>query len=245
MNNTVDHKKLEIIAYCIEACQLASSAGADRIELCDNPGDGGTTPSLGMTSMALEISGIPVFPMVRPRGGDFLFSDLEFSIMLRDVRTFRELGCKGVVFGLLNADGTVDENRTSRLVDEARDMEVTFHRAFDRVRDTQTALEAVIRCGCSRILSSGGFPTAPEGMDVIKQLQEQAAGRIIIMPGSGIRSTNISEIITVTGCQEIHSSAASFSHSSMQFLNDRMKEDLKHPVPDPAEIRHMKATLSI
>jgi copper homeostasis protein len=245
MNKYLEPKKLEIIAYCIEACQIASSNGADRIELCDNPGDGGTTPSMGMTSLALEISGIPVFPMVRPRGGDFLYSELEFDIMIRDVKTFRELGCKGVVFGLLNADGTVDEDRTRRLVDEARGMEVTFHRAFDRVKDTHIALEAVIRCGCSRILTSGGFPTAPEGMNVIRHLHEQAAGRIIIMPGSGIRSTNISEIISFTGCQEVHSSATAFSLSSMQFLNDRMNEDLKHPVPDPAEIHRMKASISI
>lgn len=245
MKNKSQPKRLEIIAYCIEACQITSSNGADRIELCDNPADGGTTPSAGMTSKALEISGIPVFPMVRPRGGDFLYSDLEFDIMLRDVRTFREMGCKGVVFGLLNADGTVDENRTSRLVDEAHGMEVTFHRAFDRVREPLTALEAVIRCGCSRILTSGGYPTAPEGMDVIRQLHEQAAGRIIIMPGSGIRSTNIASIMEYTGCLEVHSSATTYTSSAMQFLNDRMKEELKHPVPDPSEIRHMKAAIRI
>jgi len=236
-------KRLEIIAYCIEACQIASSAGADRIELCDNPGDGGTTPSLGMVIKALEISGIPVFPMVRPRGGDFLYSDWEFDIMLNDVRTFREHGCKGVVFGLLNPDGTVDEARTRRLVEAAGDMEVTFHRAFDRVCDPVEALESVIRCGCSRILTSGGYPTAPEGMSQLSQLRSQASGRIIIMPGSGIRSSNIKQVLQTTGCSEVHSSATTLRRSNMQFLNDRMKEDLSHPIPDTLEVSRMKAAI--
>lgn len=241
MNNL--RKKLEIIAYCIEACQIASSAGADRIELCDNPGDGGTTPSTGMVSKALEVSGIPVFPMVRPRGGDFLYSDWEFDIMLRDVRAFRALGCKGVVLGHLTMGGDVDEYRTSRLVEEAGEMEVTFHRAFDRVRYPEDSMEAVIRCGCSRILTSGGFPTAPEGMDVIRQLQVQAAGRIIIMPGSGIRSANIKRILDYTGCTEVHSSATQIKASGMSYLNHLMGESLTHPIPDPAEVSRMKSAI--
>ena len=235
--------RLEIIAYCIEACQIASSAGADRIELCDNPGDGGTTPSFGMVAKALEISGIPVFPMIRPRGGDFLYSDLEFDIMLSDVQAFRSLGCQGVVLGLLNADGTVDETRTKRLVEAAGNMAVTFHRAFDRVNDQMEALESVIRCGCRRILTSGGFPTAPEGMHQIKDLQSQASERIIIMPGSGIRSSNIRQVLETTGCFEVHSSATTLQSSAMQYLNKSMKEDLSYPVPDPYEVSRMKIVI--
>lgn len=236
-------KRLEIIAYCIEACQIASSAGADRIELCDNPGDGGTTPSSGMVSKALEITGIPVFPMVRPRGGDFLYSDWEFDIMLRDVRSFRALGCKGVVLGLLTMSGDVDKYRTAKLVEEAGDMEVTFHRAFDRVRDPEASLEAVIQCGCRRILTSGGYPTAPEGMHVLRQLQIQASGRIIIMPGSGIRAANIRQIVDHTACSEVHSSATRIKASGMSYRNERMGETLTHPIPDPAEVSRMKTAI--
>lgn len=240
----MEPKRLEIIAYCIEACQIASSAGADRIELCDNPGDGGTTPSFGMLSKALEISSIPVFPMVRPRGGDFFYSDWEFDIMLKDVLQFRSLGCRGVVIGLLDQDGKVDETRTRMLVEAAGDMDVTFHRAFDRVEHPLESLEAVIRTGCRRILTSGGFPTVPEGMDVIRDLNVQSAGRIIIMPGSGVRSHNIRAILDHTECQEIHSSASILRESTMHFQNPRMKERLKHPVPDHSEVLKMKAAIA-
>jgi copper homeostasis protein len=237
------NKKLEIIAYCIEACKIASSAGADRIELCDNPGDGGTTPSSGMVSKALEISEIPVFPMVRPRGGDFLYSDWEFDIMKKDVMHFRSLGCKGVVLGILDQDGNVDESRTRSLVEAAGDMEVTFHRAFDRVRDPMESLEVVIRTGCRRILTSGGFPTVPEGIATIRELNEVAAERIIIMPGSGVRSHNIREILNQTGCREIHSSASVTKETGMRFLQTRMNERLSHPIPDYSEVLNMKTAI--
>ena len=238
-----ESKKLEIIAYCIEACSIASSAGADRIELCDNPGDGGTTPSFGMVSKALEISNIPVYPMVRPRGGDFLYSDREFDIMRNDVMHFRSLGCKGVVLGLLDQDGNVDESRTRMLVESAGDMEVTFHRAFDRARNPLESLEAVIRTGCRRILTSGGFPTAPEGLKILQELNVKASGRIIIMPGSGVRSHNIREILDETGCQEIHSSASINQETGMRYLNANIHEHLSHPIPSHAEVSKMKAAI--
>lgn len=234
---------LEIIAYDIQACQIALSAGADRIELCDNPGDGGTTPSLGMVRKAVEISSVPVFPIIRPRGGDFHYSEEEFEIMLTDIRAFREAGCSGVVVGILNSNGTVDEARTSTLVDAAGHLAVTFHRAFDRVRNPEEALEAVIRCGCRRILTSGCRPTAPEGMDTLRKLHEISSGRIIIMPGSGIRSSNIAEIARYTGCTELHSSAAIQADSTMEFQNPSMRERLTHTIPDAAEIRRMQSQL--
>jgi copper homeostasis protein len=243
MNNNTGVKRLEIIAYSIEACEIALSAGADRIELCDNPGDGGTTPSFGLVSKALEISSIPVFPMVRPRGGDFLYSEWEIDIMLKDIRLFRELGCKGVVFGLLNPDGTVDENHTKQLVEASGDMEVTFHRAFDRVSDPMIALQSVIRCGCKRILTSGGYPTAPEGMDMIRRLQLEANDRIIIMPGSGVRASNINNLMHFTGCVEVHSSASVSSAGRMSYVNKRMREHLTYPLPDPEQVKAMKANL--
>jgi copper homeostasis protein len=243
MSKRIHSIRLEIIAYNIEACQIASSAGADRIELCDNPGDGGTTPSIGMVSKALEISGIPVFPMVRPRGGDFLYSDWEVDIMIKDIKAFRDLGCKGVVFGLLNADGTINTIDTLKLVEAAGDMEVTFHRAFDRAARLSEALESVISCGCKRILTSGGLPTAPEGMDQIRKLQSQAEGRIIIMPGSGVRSANIRQLMEYTGCSEMHSSASVIKESAMSFLNPLMSENLTYPIPDPQEVSRLRNAL--
>jgi copper homeostasis protein len=235
---------LEIIAYCIEACTIAENAGADRIELCDNPGDGGTTPSLGMIRMARKNTGIPLFPIIRPRGGDFLYSDDEYCIMQADVRFCRDAGCDGVVIGLLRPDGTIDRDRTARLVELAYPMEVTFHRAFDWVKDPIGALEIVVDCGCSRILTSGLRPTAVEGAALIRELHELAAGRIIIMPGSGVRSPNILDLAMRTGVTELHSSASSSSISSMTYMNQLMITRPSHILPDPDEIRKMKAILA-
>jgi copper homeostasis protein len=234
---------LEIIAFCIEACHIAAASGADRIELCDNPGAGGTTPSAGMIRKAVATSPIPVFPIIRPRGGDFLYSDAEFEIMQDDVALCRDIGCQGVVLGLLHADGGVDVDRTARLVERASPMAVTFHRAFDRVADPFASLEDVIRSGCRRILTSGCRPTAEEGLRDIHELLVRAKGRIIIMPGSGIRPTNIAAIVEKTGVSEVHSSASSLSASRMTYLNAAMREDLTHPMPSPADVKAMRKTL--
>ncbi|MGL6267965.1 MAG: copper homeostasis protein CutC, partial [Chitinophagaceae bacterium] len=181
---------LEVIAYHIESCIIAQESGADRIELCANPGEGGTTPSYGMIRAAKAKCSIPVFVMIRPRGGDFLYTDEEFRIMRDDIIQCREYGCDGVVLGLLKADGSVDINRTKELVQLAYPMEVTFHRAFDRVKDAHQSLEDLIDCGCTRILTSGLKPNAAEGVSLIRELVELADERIIIMPGSGVRSSN-------------------------------------------------------
>lgn len=236
-------KTLEVIAFCIEACHVAASAGADRIELCDNPGEGGTTPSAGMIRMAVASTPIPVFPIIRPRGGDFLYSDAEFDIMLEDVLVCREAGCRGVVLGLLNEDGSVDVDRTARLVERAHPMEVTFHRAFDRVADPIASLEDVIRAGCRRILTSGCRPTAEQGLSLIRELNLRAQGRISIMPGSGIRSSNIGRIVGETGVFEVHSSASRQSMSRMAFRNPAMGEELTHTMPCPTEVSEMRRVL--
>jgi copper homeostasis protein len=236
---------LEIIAFCIEACRVAAASGADRIELCDNPGEGGTTPSAGMIRKAVVTTPIPVFPIIRPRGGDFLYSDAEFEIMQDDVTFCRDIGCQGVVLGLLQADGHVDVERTSKLVERAGNMEVTFHRAFDRVADPFASLEDVIRCGCRRILTSGCRPTAEKGLDIIRELQVRAQGRISIMPGSGIRSSNIAAIVQGTGVTEVHSSAASLSASRMSYVNAAMQEDLSHPMPSSSDVQAMRTILDV
>jgi len=235
---------LEIIAFCIEACQVAAANGADRIELCDNPGDGGTTPSAGMIRAAVSSTPVPVFPIIRPRGGDFLYSDLEFRIMMDDVACCRDAGCQGVVLGLLRADGRVDIERTARLVERAGPMAVTFHRAFDRVADPFGSLEDVIAAGCRRILTSGCRPSASAGIAVLAELQLRARGRILIMPGAGIRADNIARIAEATGVTELHSSASIRIGSRMDYVNPLMQEELSQVMPDAEGVRAMRQALS-
>jgi copper homeostasis protein len=199
--------KLEVIGFTIEGCLIAQNAGAHRIELCDSPADGGTTASYGFIKAAREKLQIELFPIIRPRGGDFFYSDDEFEIMKIDVQLCKELGCDGVVIGMLTKDGRVDKKRCSTLVNLAYPLGVTFHRAFDRTEDPFEALEDIIEIGCERILTSGQKQNALEGAALIKQLINKADDRIIIMPGSGVRSENIVQIAETTGAVEFHSSA--------------------------------------
>ena len=235
--------QLEVIAFDIGSCTRAERAGADRIELCDNPTEGGTTPSYGMISSARENTSIQLYPIIRPRGGDFLYTDQEFRVMMQDVMLCRELGCDGIVTGLLKPDGTVDTERTSRLTELAYPMGVTFHRAFDRVSDHREALEQVISCGCERILTSGLRPTALEGLATLKELVELAGDRIIIMPGSGIRSGNLENIVAGTGAVEFHASARMLNPSLMQYNSRSMAENLQQVSMDEEEVRRMKQIL--
>jgi len=234
---------LEILAYNLESCTIAEKAGADRIELCDNPGQGGTTPSLGVIRTAIRDSRIPVFPMIRPRGGDFLYNDAEFTAMQDDIRACKQLGAGGIVLGLLKADGIIDVERTARLVSIAYPMEVTFHRAFDHCADPFTALEDIINCGCNRILTSGQKPTAAEGIPLIRDLVEKAGERITIMPGSGIRSSNLQEMARRTGAQEFHSSAVIPQEGRMQFIRPEFARENSYQWPDMQEVSAMRSIL--
>jgi len=234
---------LEVIAFTIESVLIAQQSGAHRIELCDNPGEGGTTASYGMIKTAREKTDLQLFPIIRPRGGDFLYSEEEFQVMKRDVQLCKELGCDGVVIGLLNADGAVDKKRTAVLAETAYPLGVTFHRAFDRVANPFEALEDVIACGCERILTSGLKPAAPEGMELLADLVRQSNDRIIIMPGSGIRSTNIKEIAEKTGAKEFHSSARISVPSAMSFVNTAMNESLDATCLNLEEVKAMLEAL--
>lgn len=235
---------LEIAVFNFSSALLAEKAGANRIELCENAAEGGTTPSYGTLKQVKQTIQIPVFPIIRPRGGDFLFNDDEFEVMKYDVRLCKELGFEGLVTGLLNADGTVDTVRTKILVDIAYPMEVTFHRAFDRAVNPLQALEDVISTGCKRILTSGQVPNAFDNKELIKQLVQQADDRIIIMPGSGVRSNNIAALAEYTGVTELHSSARSSQPSAMQYIQHSMHEDLSAVTVDAEEVRKMKRALS-
>ena len=235
--------KLEIIGFTIEGCIMAQSAGAYRIELCDSPADGGTTASYGFIKAAREKLQIELFPIIRPGGGDFLYSDDEFEIMKTDVKLCKDLGCDGVVIGMLTKDGKVDKKRCSVLADYAYPLVVTFHRAFDRTVDAFEALEDIIEIGCERILTSGQKPTALEGAALIKLLIEKADDRIIIMPGSGVTSENIMEIAETTGAVEFHSSARVKIKSRMEYNDPGLNENLESFVVDEDEIKRMVLSL--
>ena len=219
---------LEVIAFDIESCAIAAATGAHRIELCDNPSDGGTTPSFGLIKNARRKVDLQLYPIIRPRGGDFIYTDDEFDLMKEDLLTCKKLGCDGVVIGLLQKNGTVDIERTSVLSELAYPMGVTFHRAFDRTTDPFQALEDIINCGCKRILSSGQQPTALQGIDLLHELVIKADNRISIMPGSGLRAENIKEIANKSGAYEFHTSARKLINSSADYNNPNLNESLKH-----------------
>ena len=236
---------LEIAVFSIEAAIQAIDAGADRIEYCENPLEGGTTPSYGSLQLIQPyLSKVPIFPIIRPRGGDFLYSKNEFECIKEDLKITRDLGFPGAVIGMLQNDGTVDIDRTAELVSIAgSDMELTFHRAFDRALDPFKALEAIVQSGCKRILTSGQVPNASDAISLLRQLQEQASNRIIIMPGSGVRATNVKFIVDQTGVSEIHSSARKMVASSMLYQKESMKENLQSTLVDVTEIELMQKAL--
>jgi len=236
--------KLEIAVFSVEAAVTALKAGAHRIEFCENPQEGGTTPSYGSLKTLRSYTTQPVFPIIRPRGGDFLYSRSEFEVMKADLLIVKELGYLGAVIGLLNADGSIDTKRTKELVEIAGPtMQISFHRAFDRCNDPLIALEEIIETGCKRILTSGQVPNAADAIPLLKKLVEQSAERIIIMPGSGVRSNNIKEIMQATGAKEIHSSARKMQASQMHYAKDSMNENLQATGVDSEEIKKMLAEL--
>lgn len=235
--------KLEVIGFNIESCEAAQNAGAHRIELCASPGEGGTTPSYGFITAARKKLHIDLYVMIRPRGGDFLYSEEEFGIMKRDVAICKELNCNGVVFGMLTKEGNVDKERCAELIDLAYPMEATFHRAFDRVADPFNALEEIIELGFERILTSGLKPKAVEGKQTIFQLISMANDRIIIMPGSGVNAENIIELAETTGATELHSSASIFKERKMDYLNP-MNESLEYIRVSEDEVKKMVELLT-
>lgn len=208
---------IEIAVFSLEAAIAAFNAGAERIELCSAPAEGGLTPSAATMRLARKYVKIPIHVMIRPREGDFCYSAREFEAMLLDIAAAKMVGMEGIVAGVLNPDGSVDEKRTAILVDAAAPMNVTFHRAFDMTKDQDEALEAIIYAGCARILTSGGQQTAPQGIEKLAKLVKKAGDRISIMPGSGVNLVNIKHIAEITGAKEIHLSARSFVPGKMKF----------------------------
>ena len=214
--------RFEICANSAASCVAAQEGGADRVELCAGIPEGGTTPSYGMIKNARKSINIALNVIIRPRGGDFLYTDSEVEEMLYDIAAAKELGADGLVFGCLRPDGSVDMEIMSVLMKAAGDTPVTFHRAFDHSADPFKALEDIIELGCARILTSGCQPTALEGAPLLAKLVEQAGDRIIIMPGCGVKESNIAEIARLSGAREFHFSARESVESGMIFRNPQV-----------------------
>lgn len=213
---------IEVCVNSVESAIQSQEGGADRVELCDNLFEGGTTPSAGSIALARERLRIKLHVIIRPRGGDFLYSDLEFAIMQRDIESAKTLGADGVVIGLLTADGEIDVVRTRTLTELARPMSVTFHRAFDVARSPLEALETLIDIGMDRILTSGQEESVSEGAELIAKLISQAGDRIIIMPGGGFSERNVARIVAQTGAKEIHVTGFAEVESGMRYRNPRV-----------------------
>ena len=210
--------EVEVCTFSLESCMNAQTAGANRVELCAAMYDGGTTPSAGIIRMARKLLSIERYVMIRPRGGDFLYSGQEFELMKEEIRHVKESGADGVVLGILKADGTVDVERTRELVELAAPLKVTFHRAIDMTRDLNEALEDVIRAGCYRVLTSGGRNTVAEGLEQIRVLTKRAAGRVQVMAGSGVNAANTRSLLDA-GVDAVHLSGKSGRDSRMVYRN--------------------------
>jgi len=206
----------ELCAESIQACLAAREGGADRIELCTALSEGGLTPSHGLTRAAVLRSGLPVYVLLRPRSGDFDYTDDEFALMREDLLHARSLGASGFVLGILRTDGTVDSERTRELVELAAPLEITFHRAFDYTNSLEQALEDVIATGCRRVLTSGGEPDVLAGVDKLARLVKLADGRIDIAVGGGLRIKDAKALARATGASHFHGSLRRSEASRMQ-----------------------------
>lgn len=211
---------IEVCIDSVESAIASQIGGADRVELCDNLFEGGTTPSAGCIRIVRRNIDIDLFVMIRPRGGDFLYSEIEFEVMKEDIKMAKDLGADGVVFGILKSDGTIDKQRSKELIELARPMGVTFHRAFDMTPDPFAALDVLMDLEVDRLLTSGQEPSAFEGAELISRLVKKAEGKIKIMPGAGIKEKNIHKIREITGCEEFHVTGRKARKSAMQFMKN-------------------------
>ena len=234
----------------VEAALAAQQGGADRVELCTDLLEGGCTPGAGTIQLARQKLDIRMHVIIRPRGGDFCYSETGFEAMKLDIEFAKKAGAEGVVIGILNEDGTVDVGRTRALIELARPMSVTFHRAFDVTRDPYEALETLIGLGVDRVLTSGQEPTVLEGLDLIADLVRKADGRISIMPGGGITERNIGKIVAQSGVKEVHAAALAPAEGRMKYRNPRvfMGGELRPPeyavsLTDPNRIRALVSVI--
>ena len=242
---------LEACVDSVESALGAQAGGADRVELCEDLVEGGTTPSAGMIEVCRERLGIPLHVLIRPRAGDFVYSDIELEVMQRDIALARRLGAHGVVLGALRSDGAVDVERTRALLGVARPLSVTFHRAFDFTPDADQALDTLIALGVDRVLTSGQAPTARDGTRTLTRLVARAAGRLAVLAAGSVNEENIAEIARRTGVREVHvratallESPASYRPRHLSLLKQPLPNEFDRAVTDPERIRRLSDLLA-
>jgi len=233
----------EVCAFNIQSAIIAEKAGAARVELCDNPVEGGTTPSYGTIIETRERINIDLYPIIRPRAGNYFYDEEEYAIMKRDIMICRDLGCDGISVGAQKLNGEIDTVMLKRIVEWAGPMDVTCNRAFDCAPDPFKALEDIISCGCKRILTSGLKSAAPDAGKLLGELVEAAANRIIIMPGAGIKSTNIKNLVKESNAREYHGSARKIAANPVTFLNKEVSDYGNVYITDEQEVRDIIAQL--
>ncbi|MFD2999316.1 copper homeostasis protein CutC [Pontibacter toksunensis] len=243
---------LEICVDSVASAMAAEQGGAQRVELCDYLAGGGTTPSAGMIEVVRKNINIGLHVLIRPRRGDFLYSDLEFDVMKRDIEWCKKLGVDGVVIGMLTRDGSIDTARTQELIAHVGTMSVTFHRAFDLTPDPIKALNDLLQLSVHRLLTSGQQETALQGVPLLRELQVRADGQLIILPGGGVNPTNVSEIVAKTGVSEVHASVRRLVESNMAFRKDyppmssnKVLSEYEQLIADVTQIKAMQEALHL
>ncbi|MEP6683627.1 MAG: copper homeostasis protein CutC [Parafilimonas sp.] len=230
---------LEVCAFHIESCIIAERCGAARVELCDNPIEGGTTPSYGTIKLVREKISILLYPILRPRSGNYFYSDEEFAILKDDIEVCKQLGCDGISVGISKINSEIDTERLKRIVEWAGPMGVTCNRVFDCAPEPFKALEDIISCGCERILTSGQKAAAPDAANLLKKLVEKAGDRIIIMPGAGVKSSNIATLKKESGAKEFHSSARKMAPNPVTYINKEVNDYGHVYIADEVEVQAM------
>ncbi len=225
-------REMEVCVDSIESAVNAEKGGACRVELCSNLVEGGTTPSLGMLKVTKRTVSIPIFAMLRPRAGDFLYSDADFQVMKEDLKLMKQNGADGIVFGILTPSGEIDIKRSKVLIELARPLPVTFHRAFDMVRNQELSLQALISLGVERVLTSGHESSSLEGLPLLKKLVEKGRGKIVVVPGGGITEGNVGHILEGYGAVEFHCSARVARGSAMEYCNTAVSMGAKFGPPE-------------
>ena len=233
----------EVCAFNIQSAINAEKAGAARVELCDNPVEGGTTPSYGTVIETRERINIDLYPIIRPRAGNYYYDEEEYAIIKRDILICRDLGCDGISVGAQKVNGDIDTEMLKRIVEWAGPMGVTCNRAFDCAPDPFKALEDIIGCGCERILTSGLKSAAPDAGKLLGELVQAAGDRIIIMPGAGIKSTNIKRLVIESNAKEYHGSARKVASNPVTFLNKEVSDYGNVYITDEQEVRDIIAQL--
>jgi len=234
---------LEVCAFTLQTCIIAERVGAARVELCDNPIEGGTTPSYGTIKRVREKISILLYPILRPRSGNYYYDDEEFEILKEDIAICKIIGCDGISVGVQTVTGEIDIERMKRVVEWAGPMGVTCNRAFDGTPDPYQALDDLVECGCERVLTSGQKSAAPDAGEILGKLVQQAGNRIIIMPGAGVKSTNLQQLMQECGAKEYHSSARKAAPNPLTYINTEVSDYGNVYIADEQELKAMLALM--